>query len=103
MAISGLAGLFEKNLRLEYKVGLWVTNLLTELLWSSETNSNNEILPPRRSTSIAPSFSWAAVEQPIRPFDRSPTLELEVKSMELIEQTDDVSAIAKIVLLKVVS
>lgn len=103
VAISGIASLFEKNLRLEYKVGLWVANLLTELLWSSETTSNNEILALRRSTSGAPSFSWAAVEQPIRPFDRTPTLELEAESIELIEQTDNASATTKGVLLKAVS
>jgi hypothetical protein len=103
VAISGIAGLFEKALGLEYKVGLWVANLAKELLWRSVTISNDETAPLKRSMSGAPSFSWASLEQPVRPFDRSPTVELEAKSIELIEQKDEALANAKGIVLKVVS
>lgn len=103
VAISGIVGLFKKTLGLEYKVGLWVEKLATELLWSSVTRSDNEPVSPKRSTSRAPSFSWASVEQPVHPFVRSSTIELEAKSIELIEQTHEPDAHGKGVALKVVS
>jgi hypothetical protein len=86
VAISRIADLFEKAFRLEYKVGLWIANFAKELLWKSMTILNDETTPLKRFMSEAFSFFWASVEQPVHPFDRSLIVELEAKSIELIEK-----------------
>jgi len=60
-AISAVARLVQSQTRSEYLAGLWLTNLHCGLFWIS-------IGPAVRSPQayIAPSFSWAACQNPVR-------------------------------------
>jgi hypothetical protein len=103
VAISGIINLLVKRFGLEYKVGLWVSRLATELLWTSVTYLNKEIFPLKRAAAGAPTFSWASVEQPIQAFNRNPSVMLQAKSVELIDGIRDAPATEQSTMLKVVS
>ncbi|PMD16259.1 HET-domain-containing protein [Hyaloscypha hepaticicola] len=66
-AISGLAAYFSKALNDEYKAGLWKSKLPYELLWTLDDPDHLEKEPSRYQ---GPSWSWAAVNQRIRFFQK---------------------------------
>jgi hypothetical protein len=67
-AISGLAAYFSKALNDEYKAGLWKSKLPFELLWTLDDPDHLEKEPSQYQ---GPSWSWAAVNQRIRFFQKS--------------------------------
>lgn len=61
-AISGMAERFQQATKSEYIGGLWVDNLVEDLLWSTAPFLENPHVADRLSWYRAPSFSWASVE-----------------------------------------
>jgi hypothetical protein len=66
-AISGLAAYFSRALTDEYKAGLWKSKLPFELLWTLDEPDHLEKEPSRYQ---GPSWSWGAVNQRIRFFQK---------------------------------
>ncbi|KAG9230842.1 heterokaryon incompatibility protein-domain-containing protein [Amylocarpus encephaloides] len=64
-AISAVAKLIAYHSRSKYLAGLWLLDLQQGLYWKSVGNVT------RSSTYIAPSFSWAAYNSPVRWIDAS--------------------------------
>jgi Heterokaryon incompatibility protein (HET) len=65
VAISGVAKELESALRIKYCAGLWVEHLLPGLLWHSRFGTWDHQNQLGRLDIGAPTFSWAAVLQPI--------------------------------------
>jgi hypothetical protein len=63
-AISGLASLVHDKLRSRYLAGHWLDGLEWSLLWLRTSSSSHLSLRP--NTYVAPSWSWAAVNDSIR-------------------------------------
>jgi len=61
-AISGMAEKFQSATKSGYLAGLWLDNLVEDLLWSTATFLQNPHLADRLQQYRAPSFSWASVE-----------------------------------------
>jgi len=63
VAISGIAKIFHSDLKCEYLAGLWCHNLVTSLLWKSRYG-----IAWRPDQYVAPSWSWASIDGPIKPW-----------------------------------
>ena len=63
-AILGVATKMRQSIDSPYLAGLWVKYLLEQLLWRVEAPA--EHLIPRSTVYQAPSWSWAAVNHPVR-------------------------------------
>lgn len=67
-AISGIAAQFGKSLCDEYKAGLWRSDMELQLLWRRDgLFSSREDLKSRPIEYQGPSWSWAAINDPIHP------------------------------------
>ena len=64
-AISGIAAQFGRALRDEYKAGLWKSAMKLQLLWQREQSYPRKHLQPRPLEYQGPSWSWAAINEPI--------------------------------------
>ncbi|KAH8732832.1 hypothetical protein GQ44DRAFT_601548 [Phaeosphaeriaceae sp. PMI808] len=71
IALAGVARLFDeehlhKNTKRDYVVGLWSSNLESQLLWQVNELYQGGVFenPARRDVTRAPSFSWASVDTP---------------------------------------
>lgn len=65
LALSGLAKEFQTFLPEDtYVAGLWRNTLPRSLQWTAGRNSL--LGPPRRRPNVAPSWSWASIEGPIK-------------------------------------
>ena len=63
-AVFGVASKMREAIDSSYLAGLWVNQLLEQLLWRVEASA--EHLRPRSAVYQAPSWSWAAVNHPVR-------------------------------------
>ena len=63
-AVFGVATKMREAIDSPYVAGLWVNQLLEQLLWRVEASA--EHLKPRSAVYQAPSWSWAAVNHPVR-------------------------------------
>ena len=63
-AVFGVATKMKEAIDSPYLAGLWVNQLLEQLLWRVEAPA--EHLRPRSAVYQAPSWSWAAVNHPVR-------------------------------------
>lgn len=63
-AISGIAAQFGKVLCDEYKAGLWKSAMISQLFWR-RSNSAWSKLRPRPREYQGPTWSWAAINEPI--------------------------------------
>jgi hypothetical protein len=87
LAISGLASLVHDKLRSRYLAGHWLDGLEWSLLWLR--TSSNSHLSLRPSTYVAPSWSWATVDDSvhwrlsIRYPDTPPRFSIEAASTTL--------------------
>jgi hypothetical protein len=61
IALSGIASEFHKRAQCDYLAGLWSTQLPQALLWRNRAPRG-----PRSGIYIAPSWSWASVQDPSR-------------------------------------
>lgn len=70
VAISGVAKWFQRHNNDIFMAGMWKTNLETQLLWEVRETENKPLGASCRSELpseyIAPSWSWASVNEPIR-------------------------------------
>jgi hypothetical protein len=66
IALSGIATRISDDTGYHYMAGLWEETLLLDLLWHIDAQSYSEPLKPRVSNDIAPSWSWASVEGPVK-------------------------------------
>jgi hypothetical protein len=65
-AISGIAAQFGRVLCDEYRAGLWKSNMESQLLWTRARSNSRKNLQPRPLDYQGPSWSWAAINGPIR-------------------------------------
>lgn len=63
-AFSGVAAEMMEALEMRYRAGLWEETLPMGLLW--ERDNVMEMAKPRQDPQPAPSWSWAAVDAPVR-------------------------------------
>jgi hypothetical protein len=66
VAISSLAAMVQKALGSEYCAGLWTLDLLHQLLWRTADTTNPSGSWTRYTEYVAPSWSWASINGPIR-------------------------------------
>jgi hypothetical protein len=64
-AIAGLASQIHKQTHSKYLAGLWIDDVMNELLWQSIATGDHHD-PARPSKYQAPSFSWASKSGPVR-------------------------------------
>ena len=85
-AVFGVATKMREAIDSPYFAGLWVKHLLEQLLWRVEAPA--EHLMPRSAVYQAPSWSWAAVNHPVREifafgtFRQDPHFIIEIIAME---------------------
>ncbi|KAH8657388.1 heterokaryon incompatibility protein-domain-containing protein [Tricladium varicosporioides] len=60
VAISGIAKVFESELKDLYLCGLWRTNLEMQLLWGITRKTKIPVKLPGETAYVAPSWSWAS-------------------------------------------
>ncbi|KAI0137833.1 HET-domain-containing protein [Hypoxylon sp. NC0597] len=65
-AMSGIAQLIHKVTGWTYLAGLWNYEIIRQLLWERDTLAACISPPPPPLTYRAPSFSWAAMDYPVR-------------------------------------
>jgi hypothetical protein len=63
-AISGIAAQFGRVLCDEYKAGLWKSDMISQLVWIRSATDRRK-LKPRPLDYQGPSWSWAAINEPI--------------------------------------
>ncbi len=63
-AISGISAQFGRVLCDEYKAGLWKSAMISQLFWK-RSGSDRRKLKPRPLQYQGPSWSWAAINEPI--------------------------------------
>lgn len=86
-AIAGIAKQFGKLLEDQYRAGLWMSNLATELLWHVD---NTETSHPKPIEYQAPSWSWAAITGPVCFFENVQIdPDFEVLDCQTTLQTDN--------------
>jgi Heterokaryon incompatibility protein (HET) len=84
-AISGIATKLQAVMNSEYLAGLWLKNLLDDLLWSSRPYLARPNRAPRFDFYRAPTFSWASVDTEI---EFEPAGEPGAKSRPLAEYVE---------------
>ena len=66
VALSGIATYFKPFVSGDYLAGLWRDDLLRGLLWLVASEEDGQVSSQRPSRYVAPSWSWASVERPVR-------------------------------------
>ncbi|KAM7222946.1 hypothetical protein V8F06_001502 [Rhypophila decipiens] len=65
VAISAIAKEMKPHMRCKYLAGLWETDLVHQLSWTSTRKALRPKGPPYVAPYVAPSWSWASAERPL--------------------------------------
>jgi hypothetical protein len=68
-AISGIASNIQAATSSRYLGGLWLENLASDLLWSTDSTAKSLEKTTALDTYRAPSFSWASIKAPIKYYE----------------------------------
>ncbi|KAK7224735.1 hypothetical protein V2G26_012738 [Clonostachys chloroleuca] len=66
IALAGLAGEFRSSLGDIYLAGMWRTDLIRQICWSANEDSQGMLNRLRDSTYMAPTWSWMSVTGPVQ-------------------------------------